>query len=136
MKELNFKAVQHVNEKVQAIDPAWLAQSPHECNQTIIWAATQRAFCGEQQAIAKKDWMDAKAKAYASFDLNDKVNKERVEKYGKTNIKDYIAAKCGDLEARYEYIERTTAALDSAIKAITMVISSLKQEMSQGKYVT
>lgn len=128
MKELNFKQVQLVNEKVQAIDPAQLSYSPLECQQTIIWAATQRAFVGEQQAIAKKDWMDKKKQTYLTMWASNEANKTVIDKFGVNVIKDYIASQCGDYEARYEYCVRTTAALDSVVSALTMVISSHNAE--------
>lgn len=134
MKQLDFKAVQIVNEKVQAIDPAFTASSPQYCYEIALWCATQRAYTGEQMAIAKKDWQDAKKKAYETFIASNEANGTRVEKYGVMVVKDYIAAKCGDYEARYEYIERTSAALDSMIKALMTVISSLKEEAKQIHY--
>lgn len=131
MKQLNFKEVQIVNEKLQVIEPEVLSNAPALCHQTLIWCATMRAFIGEQQAIAKKEWMDAKKKTYLSFELSNEANKAKIDRYGVNVIKDYIAAQCGDFEARHEYCERTCAALDSMIKALTMVISSLKEELKQ-----
>jgi hypothetical protein len=129
MKEQNFKEVQIVNEKLQAIDSAFLAASPQLCYETAIWCATQRAFTGEQMAIAKKDWHDAKKKAYQNFALSNEANNTRVEKYGVMVVKDYIASTCGDFEARYEYIERTNNALGSMEDVLRSVISAIKQEM-------
>ncbi len=129
MKQLNFKEVQLVNEKVQNVDPAFLSNSPQFCYETAIWCATQRAYTGEQMAIAKKEWQDAKKKAYETFILSNEANQVRVEKFGVMVVKDYIAAKCGDFEARYEYIERTNAALSSMEDVLRSVISALKQEM-------
>jgi len=134
MKALDFKEVQIVNEKVQAIDPAFLASSPQMCYETAIWCATQRAFTGEQMAMAKKEWQDAKKKAYVSFVMSNEANNERVEKYGVLVVKDFINAKCGDFEARYEYIERTNNALGSMEDVLRSVISALKQEMFSNKY--
>jgi hypothetical protein len=128
MKQLDFKSVQKVNEKVQAVDPAALSYSPMECQQTIVWAATQRAFVGEQQAIAKKEWMDKKKAVYLSFQLSNEASQAKLEKYGVNVIKDYIASQCGDFEARHEYCVRTCAALDSIVTALTMVISSHNAE--------
>lgn len=129
MKKENFKEVQITNEKLQAIDSAWLASSPQQCYETAIWCATQRAFTGEQMAIAKKDWQDAKKKAYETFTLSNEANQSRVDRYGVMVVKDYIAAKCGDFEARYEYIERTNNALGSMEDVLRSVISAIKQEM-------
>lgn len=134
MKTENFKEVQITNEKLQAIDPAWMASSPHECYQTAIWCATQRAFTGEQMAIAKKEWQDAKKKAYEVFVLSNEANQSKVDKFGVMVVKDYIASKCGDFEASYEYIERTNAALDSMIRTLATVISSLKEENKNHSY--
>lgn len=129
MKQLNFKEVQIVNEKLQVIEPEVLSNAPQLCYQTAIWCATQRAFTGEQMAIAKKEWQDAKKKSYETFVASNEANGTRVEKYGVMVVKDYISAKCGDYEARYEYIERTNAALASMEDVLRSVISSLKQEM-------
>lgn len=129
MKQLQFKEVQAVNEKVQQIEPEVLSNAPTLCHQTMIWCATQRAFIGEQQAIAKKEWMDIKKRTYLSFELSNEANKAKIDRYGVNVIKDYIASQCGDFEARWEYCDRTMAALDSMIKALTMVVSSLKEEM-------
>jgi len=129
MKELNFKEVQKVNEELQRIDPAYMSSSPQLASQTIIWCSTQRAYTAEQMAIAKKDWQEAKRRAYETFIVSNEANQQRVEKYGVMVVKDYIGAKCGDFEARYEYIDRTHAALESMVKSLMMVISSLKEEM-------
>jgi hypothetical protein len=131
MKQFDFKEVQKVNEKVQVIEPEVLSNAPMLCYQTMIWAATQRAYIGEQQAIAKKNWMDVKKKAYETFVLSNEANQTKVEKYGVMAVKDYIASSCGDWEARHEYCVRTNAALDSIVSALTMVISGLKEEMKQ-----
>ena len=129
MKQQNFKEVQLVNEKLQNVEPEVLSSVPQLCYQTAIWCATQRAFTGEQMAIAKKEWMDEKKKAYETFVVSNESNQTRVEKYGVMVVKDYIHAKCGAFEATYEYIERTNAALASMEDVLRSVISSLKQEM-------
>lgn len=134
MKQLNIKEVQIINEKLQAIEPEVLSNAPGLCYQTLIWSATQRSFCGEQQAIAKKEWMDIKKKTYETFVISNEANKTRVEQYGVMAVKDYIAAKCGEYEARHEFCERTNAALDSMIKALTMVVSGLKQELKNESF--
>lgn len=134
MKQLDFKQVQVVNEKVQVIEPEVLSNAPQLCYQTMIWCATQRAYIGEQQAIAKKEWMDIKKKTYLSFQLSNEANQAKIDKYGVNVIKDYISAQCGDYEARHEYCVRTNAALDSMISALTMVVSSLKEEMKNNNY--
>ena len=128
MKQLDFKEVQVVNEKLQAIDPQYYASSPQLCYELSIWCGTQRAYIGEQQAIAKKEWMDKKASAYLSLIANSETNQKRVEKYGVAAVKDFIAARCGDAEARYEYCVRTTAALDTMASVLMTVISSMKNE--------
>lgn len=128
MKNLDFKQVQFVNEQLQQINPQQLAASPQLCYEWSIWCGTQRAYIGEHQAIAKKLWMDKKASAYLSLIANSETNQKRVEKYGTSAIKDFIAARCGDDEARYEYCVRTTAALDTMASVLMTVISSLKQE--------
>lgn len=129
MKQLNFKEVQIVNEKLQVIEPEVLSNAPQLCYQTAIWCATMRAHTGEQMAIAKKEWQDAKKKAYESFVVSNEANQTRVEKYGVMVVKDYIASKCGDYESRYEYIERTNNALGSMEDVLRSIISALKQEM-------
>lgn len=129
MKTLDFKEVQIVNEKLQAIDPQFLATSPQMCYEVAIWCASQKAYTGEQMAIAKKEWLQAKFKAYQSFVLSNEANSERVEKYGVMVVKDFIHSKCGDFEARYEYIERTNNALGAMEDVLRTVISALKQEM-------
>lgn len=133
MKKENFKEVQITNEKLQVIDSAFLASSPQLCYETAIWCATQRAFTGEQMAIAKKEWMDAKKKAYETFVISNDASAARVERFGVMVIKDFIASKCGDFEARYEYIERTNNALGSMEDVLRSVISAIKQEMYSNK---
>lgn len=134
MKQENFKEVQSVNEQLQAIDPVLLAQSPQKCHEVAIWCSTQRAFTGEQMAIAKKDWQDQKKKSYETFTLSNEANQTRVERYGVLVVKDYIAACCGNLEARYEYIERTNNALGGMEDVLRSVISALKQEMYRNEH--
>lgn len=129
MKELNIKEIQIVNEKLQAIDPAYTATSPQFCYETAIWCATMRAYTGEQMAIAKKIWMDAKKNAYEKFAFNNEANSARLEKYGVMVVKDYINSTCGNMEAQYEYIERTNNSLGSMEDVLRSVISALKQEM-------
>jgi hypothetical protein len=129
MKQLDFKEVQIVNEKLQKIDPVELSSSPLMCYETAIWCATMRAYTGEQMAIAKKEWMDTKKAAYERFVVSNEANQAKVEKFGVMVVKDYINSSCGDKEARYEYIERTNAALASMEDVLRSVISALKQEM-------
>lgn len=78
-------------------------------------------------AIAKKNWQDAKVRAYQTFVFSNEANQARVDKYGVMVIKDYINAKCGDLEAMYEYVERTNNAVGYMEDACRTVISSLKE---------
>lgn len=129
MKEFNIKEVQAVNEKLQVIDPAFLAASPQLCYETAIWCASMRAYTGEMMAIAKQEWMGVKKRAYETFVVSNEANKTKVERYGVMAVKDYIAAKCGDYEARYEYVERTNAALSSMEDVLRSVISAIKNEM-------
>lgn len=129
MKALNLKEIQLINEKLQAIDPAFMASSPQVCYEVAIWCATQKAYTGEQMSIAKKEWLDAKKKAYETFVASNEANQTRVEKYGVMVVKDYINAKCGDKEAQYEYAERTNNSLGSMEDILRTVISALKAEM-------
>ncbi len=128
MKELNFKEVQLVSERLQALDPNSLASSPQMCYEISVWCATQRAYTGEAMALAKKQWMDRKKKAYETFVMSNEANQTKVDRYGVMAVKDYIASCCGDYEARYEYCERLNAALDSMIRTLVTIISSLKEE--------
>jgi len=129
MKEFNLKDVQIVNQKLQDIDPQFLSSSPQLCYEMAIWCASQRAYTGEQMAIAKKIWMDAKKRAYDNFVLGNEANQARVERYGVMVVKDYINAKCGAYESAYEYTERTNSALGSMEDVLRSVISAIKQEM-------
>lgn len=130
MKQLNLKEVQKINETLQATDPQFMAISPQALYELCIWCAAQKSFTGEQMAIAKKQWQDAKAKAYQSFILSNEANRDKVDKFGVMVVKDYIAAKCGEFEAAYEYIERTNNSCGYMIDAARTVISSLKSERS------
>jgi hypothetical protein len=134
MKQFNFKDVQAVNEQVQTIDPVKLTASPQLCYEMAIWAATQRAYIGEQQALAKHEWAKKKESAYISFISDNEANQRRVEKYGVSAVKDFIGAKCGEYEARHEYCERTCASLDSLGKSLMTIISSLKEEYKNAKF--
>jgi hypothetical protein len=135
MKQLNIKEVQIINEKLQAIDPAFLASSPQLCYEVAIWCASQRSYTAEQMAIAKKEWQDAKRRAYETFVVSNEANQTRVEKYGVMVVKDYINAKCGDYEARHDLIERTNNALGSMEDVLRSVMSCLKQEMYSSQRV-
>lgn len=128
MKDLNLKEVQAINEKLQNTDPLFMASSPQALYELCIWCAAQKSFTGEQMAIAKKQWQDAKKKAYNTFILSNEANRDRVDKFGVHVVKDYIAATCGNLEAIYEYIERTNNACGYMIDSARTVISSLKSE--------
>lgn len=133
MKELNLKEVQSINEKLQNTDPVFMAQSPQSLYELCIWCAAQKSFTGEQMAIAKKQWQDEKKKAYETFTLSNEANQTRVEKYGVMVVKDYINAKCGEFEARYEFIERTNNACGYMQDGARTIISSLKEEMKSFK---
>lgn len=133
MKELNLKEVQAINEKLQNTDPAFMAQSPQALYELSIACASWKAYTGEQMAIAKKEWQDAKKKAYETFVLSNDANQTRVERFGVMAVKDYIAAKCGDKEAAYEFIERTNNACGYMQESCRTVISSLKEEMRSFK---
>lgn len=129
MKTFDLKAVQAVNEKLQALDPQFLAASPQLCYEIAIWCCTQRSYIAEQCAIAKKNWMDRKRQAYLTLLASSEANKVNVEKFGVNVIKDYIGSTCGDLEARHELAERTFSALGSMEDVLRSVISAIKQEL-------
>lgn len=129
MKDLNLKEIQIINEKLQSTDPSALIQAPGLLYEFIIWCASQKSFTGEQMAIAKKQWSDAKIKAYRNFEFSNEANKTRIERYGVMVIKDYIAAQCGEYEARYLFIERTNNACGEMADVCRTVISSMKEEM-------
>lgn len=82
MKEINLKEVQKINEKLQNTDPQFMAASPQALYELSIWCAAQKAYTGEQMAIAKKIWQDAKKKAYETFVASNEANQARVEKFG------------------------------------------------------
>lgn len=134
MKQLNLKEVQKINEKLQASDPAFLSANPEGLYQLAIWCAAQKAFTGEQMAIAKKEWQDAKKKAYETFVVSNDANQARVEKFGVMVIKDYINSKCGNFEATYEFIERTNNACGYMEDAARSVMSSLREEQKSYNY--
>src|SRR4029078_13187530 len=90
--------------------------------------AAQKAVTGEQMAIAKKEWQDAKKKAYEKFVVSNETNRARVHKDGGVVVKDYIASVCGNLEAQYEFIERTNNACGYMEDAARSVMSSLREE--------
>lgn len=133
MKELNLKEVRVISDKLQNTDPVFMAQSPQSLYELSIWCAAQKAFTGEQMAIAKKEWHDAKRKAYETFTISNEANQTKVERYGVMVVKDYIAAKCGEHESNYEFIERTNNACGYMQESARTVISSLKEEMKSIK---
>lgn len=128
-KKLDMDAVRKVNETLQNTDAGSLTSNPQECYTVAVWCAAQKAFTGEQMAIAKKQWQDRKAKAYETFVISSEANQTRSDKFGVAVIKDYIAAKCGDYEARYEYCERTNNACGSMERTLVTIISAIKAEM-------
>jgi hypothetical protein len=134
MKQLNLKEVQKINEKLQNTDPAFMTANPQALWELSIWCAAQKAFTGEQMAIAKKEWQDAKKKAYETFVISNEANKTRVERYGVMAVKDYIAASCGNLEATYEFMERTNNACGYMEEAARSVMSSLREEQKSYNY--
>jgi hypothetical protein len=134
MKQLNLKEVQKINEKLQNTDPAFFAANPQALYELSIWCAAQKSFTGEQMAIAKKEWQDAKKKAYETFVVSNDANQARVEKFGVMVIKDYINAKCGKEEATYEFIERTNNACGYMEDAARSVMSSLREEAKSYNY--
>ena len=127
MKELNLKEVQRINEWLQQIDVEKVANDPYTLHEISIRCATYKAFVAEQMAISKKDWHDAKIKAYNVFLLSNEANRTRVEQYGVMVIKDYIASKCGSHEAIFLYCERTNNACGEMSDVCRTVISSLKE---------
>jgi SAM-dependent MidA family methyltransferase len=129
-----MKEVQVINEKLQNTDPAFMAASPQALYELSIWCAAQKAYTGACMAIAKKKWQDAKKKAYETFVVSNEANQARVEKFGVMVVKDYIAACCGDLEAQYEYIERTNNACGYMEDAARSVMSSLREEAKSYNY--
>lgn len=134
MKQLNLKEVQKINETLQKSDPAFLTANPQALYELSIWCAAQKSFTGEQMAIAKKQWQDAKKKSYETFVLSNEANKTKVERYGVMALKDYIAACCGNLEATYEFIERTNNACGYMEDATRSVMSSLREEAKSYNY--
>lgn len=134
MKKLNLKEVQRVNETLQNSDPSFLTQSPQALYELCIWCAAQKAFTGEQMAIAKKEWQDAKKKAYETFAISNEANRTRVERFGVMVVKDYINSTCGSLEATYEFIERTNNACGYMEDATRSVLSSLREEQKSYNY--
>jgi hypothetical protein len=129
VKQIDLKEVQRISEVLQKIDAQSLASNPQECHVTAIWCASQRAYTGEQMAIAKNDWQRKKVNAYHTFIASSKANGFEYKTLGVMAIKDYIASRCGDAEATYEFIERTNNALGSMEDVLRSVISALKQEM-------
>lgn len=129
MKELNMKEVQRVNEFLQKIDAQELPNNPQECYRLGLWCASMKAFTGEQMSIAKAQWQKKKVDAYHAFIASTKAQGIDIKGLGVAAIKDYIASRCGDLEATYEYVERTNNALGYTEDMVRTVISALKEEM-------
>ena len=132
--ELDISAIEEISQKLQEIDPVALSGQPQQLYETAIWCATQKAFTGEQMAVAKKHWNEAKKKAYEKFIFNAKANQEYIDHYGTAIIKDYIASCAGELEAIFVLIERTNNALGYMEDACRTVISAIKEELKSNQY--
>lgn len=130
MKSFNLKDVQRINEWLQNLNVQQIANDPHTLHEIALMCATYKAFTAEAMSIAKKEWHDKKVKEYNSFVLSNEANGSKVEKYGAMVVKDYIASKCGGLDAQYLYCERTNNAVGETADIIRTVISSLKSLMN------
>lgn len=131
---MNIEEVKNISQYLQNVDIRTLSQSPQLLYELSLQCASWKAFTGEQMALAKKIWQDAKKKAYEGFVLSNEANQAKVDKYGVMVVKDYIASKCGDHESNYELIERTNNACGNMEDACRTVISALKEEIKSAQF--
>lgn len=130
----NIEEVRNINNFLSNINPQDIATNTTALNELAIQCASWKAFTGEVMSVQRKEWMDAKRKAYETFIASSEANQKRVEKYGVMMVKDYISARCGEHESTYELIERTNNACGYMEDAIRSVIASLREEMKSINY--
>lgn len=130
----NIEAVRTINDYLSTLSPQQIATNTSLLNELAIQCASWKAFTGEVMSAQKKEWMDAKRKAYETFIASSEANQRRVEKYGVMMVKDYISARCGEYESTYELLERTNNACGYMEDALRSVIASLREEMKSINY--
>lgn len=84
------------------------------------------AFSGNQMAIAKKLWNDAKRKAYMDVRASMKAVGDN---YGPMLFKDFVSAKCSSEEFAYDTCERVNRSATHTLDFIRTCLSTLKTEM-------
>lgn len=132
--DINIEEVININHILSNLTPSDISNNPMALNELAIQCASWKAFTGEMMARQKKVWLDSKVKAYETFVASNEANQRRVEKYGVSMVKDYIASKCGSHESTYELIERTNNACGYMEDAVRSVIASLREEMKSINY--
>ena len=132
--EIQIDEILSINHTLASLTPSDFSSNPNALNELAIQCASWKAYTGEMMARQKKNWLDAKRKAYETFVASNEANQRRVEKYGVSMVKDYIASKCSEHESAYELIERTNNACGYMEDAIRSVIASLREEMKSINY--
>lgn len=89
------------------------------------------AWSGEQMAIGKKIWNDAKEKAYRTLKTSSMANDKY---YAPSLAKDYIISKCAIEGYGYDMAERLTRVLTHTAENLRTSISALKAQMQMEQY--
>lgn len=81
------------------------------------------AWSGEQMAIAKRLWNDAKLNAYSEF-----TKLYGGSKFSPSVLKDFIASYCAEAQYNYDLCERFTRTIVHISDNLRTAISSLKEQ--------
>jgi hypothetical protein len=110
--------------EIQSIDI--LIQKLDNINSCLAWA-------GEQMAIAKKLWNDAKLKAYHKLQMSSAAQEKY---YAPSLAKEYVNSQCSNEEYNYDMAERFTRALVHIAENLRTAVSALKQQMLLESYTS
>lgn len=90
-----------------------------------------KSFSGKMMAEAKRDLNEAKVKAYNTLIASQRAVSMEIPP---SIAKDYISAKCGELQYQYDFAERVNSNCAYGIDTMRSILSALKQEMATINY--
>lgn len=93
----------------------------------LIQLNAWKSFTGRMMAEAKRDLHIKKTDLYQSV-INDPELKAKIS--APSVIKDYISARCYDMQYEFDFSERVNSSLGYAIETLRSILSATKTELT------
>lgn len=133
MPDEDFSRLEAIQQHIENAKYSEFNQSPNNIADEMVNLNAWKSFAGKMQSEYKRALNECKVASYHSLIFSQRSTGHDISP---SIAKDYISAKCGEMQYMYDFAERVNSNLAYYLDSLRSILSALKQEMSTLNYTS